>query len=91
MGTQALEWDGITLPVKAIKSEKERKTLWLLLGYGSLPVKLEELFSLTIEAVCLGGRDSVSPAEEGIAHRRWARSSWEACSGGRRYLCLLLC
>lgn len=68
MGTQALEWDGITLPVKAIRSEKERKTLQLLLGYGSLPVKLEELFSLTTEAVCLGRRDSAEeelPTEAG--------------------------
>lgn len=64
MGTQALEWDGITLPAKVIRSEKERKTLRLLLGYSSLLVKLEELFSLTTEAVCLGRRDSVSPAEE---------------------------
>lgn len=63
MGIRAPEWDGITLPVKAKRFEKEKKILRLLFGYSSFPINLQKLLSLPAEAVFLGGRCSLSHTE----------------------------
>ena len=63
VGIRAPEWDGITLPVKAKRLEKEKKILQLLLGYSNFPVNLQELLPLPVEAVFLGRRDSRSHTE----------------------------